>query len=256
MAPTTFDSIHPCPEVDLRALKFVDHISSELVCTICLSPFVGPETLVCGHTFCAHCLSETLGHQCSKDPHCPLCRQEARLDAPVPKLIERVLDSLRVKCPNHELGCKDVLPRGEVKMHVMHHCDYSAIECPKEGCHYSVLRKQAEEECVHVRVTCELCRQTGWRSQLHEHLEQTCPADSACCLLCHEAMPCWLLESHLAVCSTGAPSFDIDERQLLSPIVERRPGVGRRVSGFWISRSRTWSESSSGDLSSYGDVFE
>ena len=45
-----------------------------LECTVCLSVFVCPVTLACGHTFCRDCSEGALNR--GRNSQCPLCRRE------------------------------------------------------------------------------------------------------------------------------------------------------------------------------------
>ena len=45
-----------------------------LECTVCLSVFVCPVTLACGHTFCRDCSEDALNR--GRSSQCPLCRRE------------------------------------------------------------------------------------------------------------------------------------------------------------------------------------
>ncbi|XP_053281189.1 zinc-binding protein A33 [Pleuronectes platessa] len=45
--------------------------SEHLTCSICRSIFTDPVTLICGHSFCRHCITDD--HSVNKGQQCPLC---------------------------------------------------------------------------------------------------------------------------------------------------------------------------------------
>ena len=49
-------------------------IEEALECTVCLSIFVCPVTLACGHTFCRDCCEGALNR--GRRSQCPLCRTD------------------------------------------------------------------------------------------------------------------------------------------------------------------------------------
>eukprot|EP01079_Euglenida_sp_SAG-EU17-18_P007437 gene7437-1331_t len=92
-----------------------------LLCSVCLDRLVRPVTLVCGHSFCEHCIIQAL----AKAPwaECPMCRTAVDTVPCINKFLEEVLTSMygqevnareqevRESCPNlsHQSGFKRFL---------------------------------------------------------------------------------------------------------------------------------------------------
>uniref|UniRef100_A0A667XA80 RING-type domain-containing protein n=1 Tax=Myripristis murdjan TaxID=586833 RepID=A0A667XA80_9TELE len=53
---------------DIQYLHFAKN--SDLTCSICLTIFTDPVSLLCGHSFCKECITISL----SKKDQCPQCR--------------------------------------------------------------------------------------------------------------------------------------------------------------------------------------
>ncbi|XP_054280008.1 E3 ubiquitin-protein ligase TRIM21-like isoform X2 [Macrosteles quadrilineatus] len=50
---------------------YIDGLQDELMCSICVEPYVEPTALNCGHMFCSKCISEWM----NKKRFCPLCHR-------------------------------------------------------------------------------------------------------------------------------------------------------------------------------------
>ena len=89
---------------------FIDEVSEELKCTICLQVFQDPNlTSCCGNRYCRKCIEKIVQQ---KMP-CPLC-QHPGFTLMLDKLYVRKVNSLRVKCPN---GCEWRGDLGKVEEH-------------------------------------------------------------------------------------------------------------------------------------------
>eukprot|EP01094_Clydonella_sp_ATCC50884_P006566 TRINITY_DN15789_c0_g1_i1.p1 TRINITY_DN15789_c0_g1~~TRINITY_DN15789_c0_g1_i1.p1 ORF type:complete len:314 (+),score=33.22 TRINITY_DN15789_c0_g1_i1:60-944(+) len=98
----------------------------ELTCPVCLDPLVQPVTTPCEHTFCVGCVSP--------DQPCPLCRvhvPRAGLCPERSRIVSRMLDALRVYCPNRAEGCDWQGPRGDV---ASHHCGDLGTKAIRREC--------------------------------------------------------------------------------------------------------------------------
>lgn len=51
--------------------------SEDLTCSICLTIFTDPVTLLCGHSFCRTCITDVLNTQ----QQCPQCRTAVRTES-------------------------------------------------------------------------------------------------------------------------------------------------------------------------------
>lgn len=145
------------PEVDLRALDFVEPPNESLVCTICAAPFVTPMELGCEHIFCEDCIYEHLSCGIQSASSCPKCRRQVESLKPVPRLLNQLLDELGVDCPNKSAGCSSPLKRYTVNDHVNKYCEYEELRCPKHNCSGNIQRRFHDKGCLHTHIECEVC---------------------------------------------------------------------------------------------------
>lgn len=78
--------------------------SEDLTCSICLTIFTDPVTLLCGHSFCRTCITAVLNTQ----QQCPQCRTAVRTES-LPT--SHILKSLAEKAKEAEKTKKE--PRSE-----------------------------------------------------------------------------------------------------------------------------------------------
>jgi E3 ubiquitin-protein ligase BAH len=82
-----------CSEVSMEIVKVVPQLDDYL-CPVCFSISYKPVRLNCGHVFCIRCM---IRMQKAHDKHCPLCRNDAIMDADsgkesyIPDLISIIL---------------------------------------------------------------------------------------------------------------------------------------------------------------------
>ena len=121
-------------------------VDDDLMCQVCLQPLVEPVDTACGHTFCYNCITSHL----RRNPSCPCDRRplHERDIKSSSLLVRRILDKLRVVCPNTAY-CDATMPRSSLERHLRLNCPGTYVHCPRE-----------REGCQHV----------GPRSQLEEHL--------------------------------------------------------------------------------------
>ena len=128
----------------------------DLNCDICLSPFLSPMDLKCGHTFCSICLDAHL----EKSLFCPICNEPTDPDKDVWKsciVLNKLLDKFQIYCPYE--SCRKCLSRGDLQNHLQKFChshsDYlaknmSGFPKPKER----NLMKSIKDELI-IEVTLE-----------------------------------------------------------------------------------------------------
>eukprot|EP01083_Nonionella_stella_P065498 171689_1 len=146
---------------------YVDEVSANLQCIICLSPLVKPKVAPCQHTFCKLCILTWFGRRTSKN--CPMCRKEIHRSAlrPPSIVLSNILAELRVRCV-YRACCDYVCARSDIKDHVSAcfasgcarkhptgECPLQEIECAgsKVGCKFRSARESMsshEEACAHV----------------------------------------------------------------------------------------------------------
>ncbi|XP_063057406.1 E3 ubiquitin-protein ligase LNX isoform X2 [Engraulis encrasicolus] len=137
-----------CPVCGQRHLQeenheynYRDEVDDDLMCHICLQPFVRPLDTPCGHTFCQECLTSFL----LESDFCPMDRKPLMLQTcrHSSLLVLKLLDKLAVSCPfpGH---CDETLPRGELQDHFKHRC--------KGASHYGLSadrkRRSQEGDCL------------------------------------------------------------------------------------------------------------
>jgi len=189
--------------VDLRALEYVDSYDHNLMCAICHCPFVIPVKLDCEHVFCQRCVDQAMSHQDRNSRSCPSCRR--RIDqssiTSVPKILDRILDELLVKCPQNSEGCLEEVPRCRVQDHVLKYCPFSQVDCPSEDCRQTLRRKDTEgNRCLHYQVECKDCKQPIMKKDLETHCTLECEVGRTSCPDCKEQVLVRDVTSHIDRC--------------------------------------------------------
>ncbi|MCJ1484792.1 hypothetical protein MMC06_004965 [Schaereria dolodes] len=189
--------------IDLRNLEYVDLADANLMCAICHCPFVTPVKLECDHVFCHECLAKALTHQLGESRNCPTCRRSTREQeiTTVPRLISRILDELKVKCPMHDQGCLETIKRGMLQDHVERYCDFVEVECPAQACLFRLRRKDKTKDwCQHYLVACTDCDKECMEFELEDHRAKHCKSRMASCPGCTAEVLYHGLDSHLHAC--------------------------------------------------------
>lgn len=189
--------------VDLRELEYVQPFDRNLLCPICQCPFVTPVKLNCDHIFCMECIGTALEHQQEHLRNCPSCRTRAHIVdiETVPKLIQNMLDDMKVRCPLASKGCSTELTRSAIENHITKYCSQREIDCPAPECARKVQRKWAADgQCHHSLVLCGDCQDYFMESSLSEHQATSCAAQRASCPDCHLEVLQAELSAHRASC--------------------------------------------------------
>ena len=188
--------------------KFVSEPTNDHLCPICVEPLIQPFLTDCGHYLCYTCRGRLLA---SGKDECPECREPSGAkDARLNKHLQRQVNSLKVRCQHHEVGCQWVGELMYLKEHLdplLRKCGFILLVCPL-GCGERV-RSSAMEE--HIRSYCSkrsyACEHCGYynkrdivtekhyplcelfpvecpnkcsvenlkRNQFESHLEEQCP---------------------------------------------------------------------------------
>ena len=188
--------------VDLRTLDYVGVVDHNLMCAICHSPFVSPVKLECDHYFCRSCVIEAMTHQNAGARCCPACRRKTnRTPTLVPKIIDHILDELKVRCPFFSMGCIGELARGSIQNHVDRYCNYSEIECPSVDCSHTIERKDlAKNRCLHNVISCEDCGFSFMERDLEHHRTIQCVRSNVECPHCQTEVLHENLKQHIDRC--------------------------------------------------------
>ncbi len=179
----------------------VDIVPEDHHCTLCTHILSDPVlTDCCGQLFCHDCLTEWLQMQKT----CPHCR-EANFKFIVDKRMKRVIDSLKIYCPNRSKGCDEITALGECNKHLKK-CLFVEVSCTKK-CGERILRKELryheDNKCPDRLVQCQYCKKNGMHKKVtsKSHLD-TCPCLSISCPnnCGHEQMQRKNLAGHQKVC--------------------------------------------------------
>ena len=141
--------------------KFVEELSEDVKCLICLLVLRDPHlTECCGHNFCEYCITEAR----KRDSSCPHCRKEPFQSFRDLKEERKVL-SLMVNCDYHYAGCTWT---GTVKSIAEH-----------------ISPKELEGECKYVPLSCPYsCGAQLRRSLIHPHIREECQLRPFSCQYC------------------------------------------------------------------------
>lgn len=189
--------------IDFRALEYIGSYDHNLMCAICHCPFMFPVKLDCEHVFCQRCVNKAMRHQNPGSRSCPSCRRKTEPSSitAVPKILDRILDELLVRCPLRSEGCLEELPRCGVQDHVLKYCDYFEVDCPSGACSLPVQRKDADgTRCLHYSVGCTDCKQSIMKRDLESHRNLYCDSRRAICPDCKDQLLVCDLEGHIEHC--------------------------------------------------------
>ncbi len=163
--------------------EFVDKVPEDHQCTICTNILTDPVlTECCGQLFCDGCIKKWL----QKQKTCPHCR-DVNFASIKDKRMKRVINSLKVYCPNRSKGCDKITTLGECNQH-LEKCLFVEVSCTKK-CGERMLRKELQDhednKCPNRLVRCQYCYTTGVYKEItaKNHLDKclsfpiSCPND-------------------------------------------------------------------------------
>jgi len=167
------------PEISISYmdLEYEDHPALQtLSCPICTCPAMPIVVrLPCGHIFCKAHILEWL----KTNATCPMCKTEFEKKGIVEdKIIEEIINTLKVSCPQKELGCDWLGERGKLLDHLKNSCQYMTYKCIYSKCNYVGLTKDKEEHekiCEWKPYVCDLkgCNFKGYLGDKQHH-ENVC----------------------------------------------------------------------------------
>eukprot|EP01002_Notosolenus_urceolatus_P006010 NODE_2606_length_1079_cov_16.324272_g2169_i0.p1 GENE.NODE_2606_length_1079_cov_16.324272_g2169_i0~~NODE_2606_length_1079_cov_16.324272_g2169_i0.p1 ORF type:complete len:296 (+),score=50.12 NODE_2606_length_1079_cov_16.324272_g2169_i0:104-991(+) len=134
----------PGPMLDPLDVPFVDSVSEDLQCGICLHAAKDAcVTEECGHLFCKSCIVNAL----ERRPECPVDRLPLRL-IHIRKDVraQRKINALQVYCYNKKHGCSWRGCLSDLERHG-DRCEFATVKCPfaPHGCEAVVNRKGLSE---------------------------------------------------------------------------------------------------------------
>ncbi|XP_062507714.1 TNF receptor-associated factor 3-like [Corticium candelabrum] len=162
---------------------FVETVADRFLCPICFLVLREPKLTDCGHHFCANCFADLPLELESAVParvefytSCPSCRAwltESNIFSN--NALKREILDLKIKCDQHEKGCKWV---GELRYRETH-----------------------ENECEYVEETCEnKCGEMVIRKEMKNHKEILCGRRVTSCDYCSVTMEWRDLTAHYLIC--------------------------------------------------------
>jgi len=113
---------------------------------------------VANYRFCLDCLERALAVKAE----CPLDRSPASIDecSPAGRIINNMLNELKVHCEHRDKGCKAVVERQTLEGHLANVCEYHPIPCGHDPCSATVVRTDKakhEADCQYRPEACALC---------------------------------------------------------------------------------------------------
>ena len=141
--------------------QFLSDPPPDHFCPVCTEALSEPYLTDCGHHFCYTCRGRLLA---SGKSECPECReQDALTDARLNKHLQRQVNSLKVRCQHHEVGCQWVGELRYLQEHldpVMRKCGFILLACPfgcGERVRGSAMKDHMLSECCKRLCECEHC---------------------------------------------------------------------------------------------------
>ena len=162
----------------VKAYEFVEEVSRDFYCSICLSILQQPQMVnCCEKQFCEHCLSKWK----NQDYSCPHCRSVDFTHMRM-QTTARKIAALQVYCPNSQQGCKVTLAMQQCKHHIAEDnpkgCLFIKLPCPNACGKIDIFRaaidQHCTDECPKRPVTCPHCGESGWYLEMTEEHPQKC----------------------------------------------------------------------------------
>lgn len=171
---------------DMYSLTYVTESDPNLLCPICHDPLVDPVTTPCDHTFCYRCLRRSIASSPSGTA-CPIDRETLYWPDcfSAARLIRTQLNSLVVKCPNHNRGCSKEVRREVVQSHAMTECRFREFVCPGTNCDKKLRHKPMDDVCRHHESNCTYCDDVVEEADRDLHL-MSCLKSKTRCESCWE----------------------------------------------------------------------
>ena len=139
-------------------LQFLSKPPSDHLCPVCTEALTEPYLTDCGHHLCYTCRGRLLA---SGKAECPECLQHNVLaDARLNKHLQRQVNSLKVRCQHHEIGCQWVGELMYLQEHLDRKCVFFLHPCPL-GCgeyiRSSAMKDHILSDCSKRSCECEHC---------------------------------------------------------------------------------------------------
>ena len=144
--------------------------STSLQCVICNEIPLNPkECSNCQNLFCDDCIKTWL----ELKNVCPCFCSEAPFHSnQAHKFIRDIINNLKVKCPNFELGCVESIRYESLPNHIKNHCLYRKVKCPNDFCKAEIFIKDQEAhimKCILEEAECPHCKIKFIKTEFLKH---------------------------------------------------------------------------------------
>ena len=178
-------------------IKDGNRLEEEIFCPACTGMLVDPRSCMgCDQSYCKSCI-EQLQHE---HKTC-VCGSEIISKSP-PKIITKLLEKYRFRCPNTARGCTQELTCDTFTTHIKE-CGFEPIHCVNELCEDPILRKDIGAHvavCGFQKVSCNFCEKVFLLCDVGLH-KQNCDRAPVKCSGCDALMPQMDLDKHLPICN-------------------------------------------------------
>ena len=139
-------------------------------CPICTEPLTEPYlSIECGHHFCRQCRDR---QQSYGKLECPMCREpDALTKAVIDRHLQRIVNSLKVRCSDYKEGCEWVGELRDLHGHIDPAKGQCGIPCPfvcGKFTHSSKMREHTRH-CHNRMISCENCDYIQHASLCEKH---------------------------------------------------------------------------------------
>ena len=167
-------------------VNFVDDVPDSLLCVFCHFPSRDPQlSTCCGYNMCRSCLDghKQLVTMAQKILSCPKCCYYDFKVYPN-KMSDREIHNLVVLCSNGENGCKwrgKLIDLNGQFGHLENTCQFEIVECPK-GCKALLQRRDmavhVKSECSRLVINCPHCLVRGEKHFIEGHHLEECQSST------------------------------------------------------------------------------
>ena len=144
-----------------KNIQFLNEPDSDKLCSKCTDPLTEPYLIDCGHHICYTCRGRLLASGKTECPKC--CEENVLAYSRLNKHLQREVNSLKVRCQHHEVGCQWVGELRSLLEHldpVIRKCGFILLACPL-GCgervHNSAMKDHILSGCCKRFYLCEHC---------------------------------------------------------------------------------------------------
>ena len=177
----------------------------EYQCLICTEPLTEPYlSIKCGHHLCRQCRDRLLS---IGKTECPTCREpDVLTNAVLDKNVQRLVNSLKVRCSDYKEGCEWVGELRDLHDHLQTRCvarPFPCLFCSSRYVHISEMREHSRCHCHKRMISCENCGYYNTFTIVTEKHFSICPQSPIDCPNhCPvEGLRRHQLEQHLNECS-------------------------------------------------------